>query len=113
VTIFEKDNWPGGLSSTEIPSYRLPYEVLSSRPPSSLSLSLSNSFSLYSVHPREKPLTTVQVVEFEISLMKDLGVKIEYGKELGRDFTVESLRKDGYEAVFLGIGMPKVATWLA
>lgn len=77
-----------------------------------LSLS-SNSFSLYSVHPREKPLTTVQVVEFEISLMKDLGVKIEYGKELGRDFTVESLRKDGYEAVFLGIGMPKVATWLA
>jgi dihydropyrimidine dehydrogenase (NADP+) len=45
--------------------------------------------------------------------MKDLGVKIEYGKELGRDFTVESLRKDGYEAVFLGIGMPKVATWLA
>jgi ferredoxin len=26
---------------------------------------------------------------------------------LGRDFTIESLRRDGYKAVFLGIGLPK------
>lgn len=38
--------------------------------------------------------------------MLDLGVKIEYKKELGRDFTVESLKNDGYDAVFLGVGFP-------
>jgi len=47
-----------------------------------------------------------EAVDFEVSLMKDLGVKVEYNKELGRDFTVESLKKDGYQAVFLGIGLP-------
>jgi hypothetical protein len=28
--------------------------------------------------------------------MTDLGVKVFYGKKLGEDFTVESLKKDGY-----------------
>lgn len=91
VTIFEKNDFPGtqnvtinylsinlgGLSSTEIPQYRLPYEV----------------------------------VDFEISLMKDLGVKVEYGKQLGKDgFTLNSLHESGYEAVFVGIGLPQVCT---
>lgn len=42
-------------------------------------------------------------------MMKDLGVKIELGKPLTTDnngLTLESLEKDGYEAVFLGIGLP-------
>jgi len=73
LTIFEKNKYPGGLSSSEIPQFRLPY----------------------------------QVVDFELSLMLDLGVKIEYDKALGRDYTVESLHKGGYEAVFLGIGLPQ------
>jgi len=49
------------------------------------------------------------VVQFEVQLMLDLGVKIEYGKELGKDgFTVEKLlTADGYKAVFLGIGQPQ------
>jgi len=73
VTIFEKNEFSGGLSSTEIPQYRLPFDV----------------------------------VNFEVSLMKDLGVKVEYGKKLGEHFTVESLKKDGYEAIFVGIGLPE------
>lgn len=75
VTIFDKvDDVIGGLSTTEIPQYRLPYDV----------------------------------VQFEVKLMKDLGVKVVTGKELGANgFTVESLHKDGYAAIFLGIGMPK------
>lgn len=38
--------------------------------------------------------------------MKDLGVKIETGKPLNAQngLTLNSLSKDGYEAVFLGIG---------
>lgn len=40
--------------------------------------------------------------------MKDLGIKIEYGKKLGSDgFTVQSLRDSGYEAIFVGIGLPE------
>lgn len=73
VTIFEKEKFAGGLSSLEIPQYRLPYDV----------------------------------VDFEVKLMQDLGVQVEYGKELGKDFTVQSLKDDGYEVVYMGIGMPK------
>eukprot|EP01113_Clastostelium_recurvatum_P006868 TRINITY_DN1314_c0_g1_i2.p1 TRINITY_DN1314_c0_g1~~TRINITY_DN1314_c0_g1_i2.p1 ORF type:complete len:1053 (-),score=261.29 TRINITY_DN1314_c0_g1_i2:46-3162(-) len=72
VTIFEKFDFHGGLSSQEIPQFRLPYDV----------------------------------VDFEVKMMKDLGVKVEYGKELGKDITVDSLHKSGYEAVFVGVGMP-------
>jgi dihydropyrimidine dehydrogenase (NADP+) len=74
VTVLEKRANAGGLSATEIPQFRLPYEV----------------------------------VQFEVQQMQDLGVKVEYGVELGKDgLSLESLRKDhGYEAVFLGLGMP-------
>ena len=72
VTIFEIEEFAGGLSTTEIPQYRLPTDA----------------------------------VMFEKRMVEDLGVKITYGKGLGRDFTIEDLRKDGYEAVFLGTGMP-------
>jgi NADH-quinone oxidoreductase subunit F len=39
-------------------------------------------------------------------MIERLGVDIETGKRLGGDFTLESLRESGYEAVFLGIGAP-------
>jgi dihydropyrimidine dehydrogenase (NADP+) len=58
---------------------------------------------------KEIPQTRLprDVIDFEINLMKDLGVKIVYEKELGKDFTIKSLLKDdGYGAVFLGIGLP-------
>eukprot|EP01027_Heterolobosea_sp_BB2_P012612 GEZU01018261.1.p1 GENE.GEZU01018261.1~~GEZU01018261.1.p1 ORF type:complete len:1036 (-),score=376.97 GEZU01018261.1:102-3209(-) len=73
VTIFEKERYHGGLSSNEIPQYRLPWDV----------------------------------VDFEVKLMLDLGVKIEYGQALGRDFTIEQLKEQGYEAIFMGIGQPQ------
>ncbi|RWS25388.1 dihydropyrimidine dehydrogenase-like [NADP(+)] [Leptotrombidium deliense] len=73
ITIYEKQQFEGGLSTSEIPQYRLPFDV----------------------------------VKFEVKLMQDLGVKILYGKALGRDFSVKSLRSDGYSAVFVGIGLPE------
>ncbi|RZF40963.1 hypothetical protein LSTR_LSTR013218 [Laodelphax striatellus] len=74
VTIFEKSDFCGGLSSTEIPQYRLPYNV----------------------------------VNFEVELVKDLGVKIEYKRALSSsDITIEGLKSKGYEAVFIGIGLPE------
>jgi len=72
IKIYEKNSYAGGLSSSEIPQYRLPF----------------------------------QAVQFELQLMLDLGVQVEYEKQLGRDFSVTTL-KENSAAVFLGIGMPE------
>jgi NADH-quinone oxidoreductase subunit F len=42
----------------------------------------------------------------EISMIESMGVTIETGRALGKDFTLESLKDEGYEAVFLGVGAP-------
>uniref|UniRef100_A0A8C5D9W3 Dihydropyrimidine dehydrogenase [NADP(+)] n=1 Tax=Gouania willdenowi TaxID=441366 RepID=A0A8C5D9W3_GOUWI len=75
ITIFEKQKYTGGLSTAEIPQFRLPYEV----------------------------------VQFEISLMKDLGVKVISGNySLGlNEMTLTSLKEEGFKAVFIGIGLPQ------
>ncbi|XP_071666491.1 dihydropyrimidine dehydrogenase [NADP(+)] isoform X1 [Patagioenas fasciata] len=74
ITIFEKQEYVGGLSTSEIPQFRLPYDV----------------------------------VNFEAELMKDLGVKIFFSKGLAMDgMTLRTLKEDGYEAVFIGIGLPE------
>jgi dihydropyrimidine dehydrogenase (NADP+) len=40
--------------------------------------------------------------------MKDLGVQVQYGKKLGTDgLSIEELKKQGYESVFVGIGLPE------
>ncbi|BFY99961.1 hypothetical protein BsWGS_03001 [Bradybaena similaris] len=73
ITVFEKKAYVGGLSSSEIPQYRLPYNV----------------------------------VEFEVDLMKDLGVKVQTERSLHKDdITITSLRQQGYKAIFVGIGLP-------
>uniref|UniRef100_W5MNS6 Dihydropyrimidine dehydrogenase [NADP(+)] n=1 Tax=Lepisosteus oculatus TaxID=7918 RepID=W5MNS6_LEPOC len=74
ITIFEKQKYVGGLSTSEIPQFRLPYNV----------------------------------VQFEIELMKNLGVKVVCEKGLGYDqMTLSSLKEEGYEAVFIGMGLPE------
>lgn len=74
LTIFEKQEYIGGLSSSEIPQFRLPYDV----------------------------------VDYEISLMQDLGVKIVTGKalDINNGVSINALKKEGYEAFFIGIGLP-------
>ncbi|MEM3627807.1 MAG: FAD-dependent oxidoreductase [Candidatus Bathyarchaeia archaeon] len=47
------------------------------------------------------------VVANEIAYIKDLGVEIKTGVEFGKGITLESLRKDGYKAIFLAIGTQK------
>jgi 2-oxoacid:acceptor oxidoreductase delta subunit (pyruvate/2-ketoisovalerate family) len=44
------------------------------------------------------------VVANEIAYIKDIGVEIKTGVEFGKDVTLESLKKDGYKAVFIAIG---------
>ncbi|MCF8010025.1 MAG: FAD-dependent oxidoreductase [Clostridiales bacterium] len=47
------------------------------------------------------------ILDFEISLLQKIGVKIETNCRLGQDFTLNSLKKQGYEAIFLAIGAQK------
>ncbi|XP_022126972.2 dihydropyrimidine dehydrogenase [NADP(+)] [Pieris rapae] len=74
LTVYEKQQYLGGLSSSEIPQYRLPFDV----------------------------------VQYEVELVKNLGVKFVTGRALSvKDITVEGLLNDGHAAVFLGIGLPE------
>jgi len=74
IKIYERQKYLGGLSTSEIPQFRLP----------------------------------VSVVNFEISLVQDLGVKIITDRSLSSDdLTISSVLKSGAKAVFIGIGNPQ------
>ncbi|RJP65911.1 MAG: NADH-quinone oxidoreductase subunit NuoF [Candidatus Abyssobacteria bacterium SURF_17] len=47
------------------------------------------------------------VITREVRMIEHLGVDIETGMKLGRDFTLKSLKADGYKAVFVGVGTPR------
>jgi NADH-quinone oxidoreductase subunit F len=47
-----------------------------------------------------------EIVAREVRMIENLGVDIQTGVALGRDFSLKSLRGQGYEAVFLGLGAP-------
>ena len=44
------------------------------------------------------------VVANEIAYIQDIGVEIKTGVEFGKDITLESLRNEGYKAIFISIG---------
>ncbi|WP_114638070.1 FAD-dependent oxidoreductase [Desulfolucanica intricata] len=47
------------------------------------------------------------IVEAEINRIQKMGVEIKYNQALGRDFTIDSLKEQGYQAVLLAIGCQK------
>lgn len=73
VTVFEREDEPGGMLAYGIPNFRLAKETLTE----------------------------------EIEAIKAMGICFETAKELGRDFTIETLKQAGFEAVFLGVGAQK------
>jgi NADPH-dependent glutamate synthase beta subunit-like oxidoreductase len=48
-----------------------------------------------------------ELVRHEIQAILSLGVELKCNLRLGRDFSIASLRSEGYKAIFLGIGLPK------
>jgi NADPH-dependent glutamate synthase beta subunit-like oxidoreductase len=44
------------------------------------------------------------ILQEEIRAILDMGVELRTGMRLGREFTLRSLKEDGFEAVFLGLG---------
>jgi NADH-quinone oxidoreductase subunit F len=43
----------------------------------------------------------------EIRMVENMGVKIKTGRALGKNFSIQSLQGEGYEAVFVAIGAPE------
>jgi NADH-quinone oxidoreductase subunit F len=70
VTVFEREQKPGGMLVAGIPSYRLPREILGA----------------------------------EIDSLINENVTLRCGQALGRDFTVQSLKEQGFQAVYLALG---------
>ncbi|MGO8797357.1 MAG: FAD-dependent oxidoreductase [Candidatus Sulfotelmatobacter sp.] len=48
-----------------------------------------------------------ELVKKEIEAILALGVDLQCNLRLGRDFSISDLRRQGYKAIFLGIGLPK------
>ena len=44
------------------------------------------------------------VIKAEIDIMKEIGVEIKTGVEVGKDITIDELRKQGYKAFYVAIG---------
>ncbi len=70
-TIFEKNEFAGGMVEYGIPSFKL-----------------------------EK-----SVVQAEIDVIKELGVEIKTGVEVGKDVTIDELRAQGYKAFYVATGL--------
>ena len=45
------------------------------------------------------------VIDAEIAVLKEMGVEIKCGVEVGKDVTIQSLRDEGYKAFYIAIGM--------
>jgi NADPH-dependent glutamate synthase beta subunit-like oxidoreductase/NAD-dependent dihydropyrimidine dehydrogenase PreA subunit len=48
-----------------------------------------------------------EIIQAEIKAIESLGVEIRLGQKLGREFLLEDLKRQGYEAIFIGIGAHK------
>ena len=75
VTVYEKEQEPGGMLTLGIPSFRLEKDVIRS----------------------------------EIDILRELGVGFKTGVEVGKDVTLDDLRKEGFKAFYLAVGASKGA----
>lgn len=48
-----------------------------------------------------------EILAREIRMIENMGVDIQTGVRLGIDFTLSSLKEEGYDAVFIGVGNPE------
>ncbi len=45
------------------------------------------------------------IIETEIDIIREMGAEIRCGVEVGKDITIEELRKEGYKAFYVAIGL--------
>lgn len=103
------------------PTYKKPIAIIGAGPASLSCATFLGRMGYDNVHIFEKnqhgggivsheiPQNRAPIEEalWEVELVKQLGVQVHYGKQLGKDFTLEDLREQGFESIFLGIGLQK------
>lgn len=101
------------------PSYKKPIAIIGAGPASLSCASFLGRMGYDNVHIFEKesfgggivaqeiPQNRAPIDEalWEVEMVKQLGVQFHYNKALGKDFTLEDLRQQGFEAIFLGVGL--------
>ena len=74
---------------------------------------LGHSVSIFEAMPKLGGITRYgipeyrlpdKVLDWEIQGILNLGIEAHMEQKLGRDFTIQSLREEGYDAIFMGIG---------
>lgn len=70
ITVFEKEEKPGGMLELGIPAFRLQKDV----------------------------------VKAEIEILREMGVEIRTGVEVGRNISLDELRKEGYKGFYIAVG---------
>ena len=75
VTVFDRNQKPGGMLTMGIPSFRLERDV----------------------------------IEAEIDVLRQMGVKFQMGVNVGKDVTIQQLREQGYKGFYIAIGAQKSA----
>ena len=87
------------LSSSEIPQYRLPYDVVS------FEVELMKDLGVKVCWGVVGGGACTPVCTYVISSLSLLSPQIELGRGLGKDgLQIKQLLQDGYECVFIGIG---------
>ena len=103
------------------PSYKKPIAIIGAGPASISCATFLGRMGYDNVHIFEKaqygggivsheiPQNRAPITDalWEVELVKQLGVQVHYGKELGKDFSLEDLRQQGFESIFLGVGLQK------
>jgi len=56
----------------------------------------------YGIVPSRLPQS---VVDHDIKMVKNLGVKFEFNTKVGRDITIDEIKKMGFKAIFVGTGL--------
>jgi NADPH-dependent glutamate synthase beta subunit-like oxidoreductase len=46
-----------------------------------------------------------EILDKEINQVLSIGIKVEMGKRLGKDFSLEQLKAAGFEAIYVAIGL--------
>ncbi|NLN82789.1 MAG: FAD-dependent oxidoreductase [Firmicutes bacterium] len=48
-----------------------------------------------------------EILDFEVGIIEEMGVKFNYGVEFGKDITYQQLKEEGFDAIFVGVGSQK------
>ena len=51
-----------------------------------------------------------KILDDEIKWITDMGVTVKTGMEMGKDFTLKSLKEDGYDSIYLSVGAHAAST---